>query len=134
MGAINDFKKFVTQGDFIAMAVAFVVALAVSSLITALVTSVIAPLIAIPFHVNFSEVGVVVINGSTFTFGVLLGAIINFIVLLAVVFFVMVYPLEQYKLRRHPQAPPVPTKVCQSCFSEVDARATRCKFCTSSLQ
>lgn len=134
MSVVQDFKKFVEQGNFVSMAVAFVVGLAISALITAIVNSVIDPLIAIPFHVNFAKLGIVVVEGSTFTFGALLGAVINFAVLLAVVFFVMVYPLEQYKLRKNPPSPPLPTKVCPFCLSDVDARSTRCKYCTSALQ
>jgi large conductance mechanosensitive channel len=131
MSVIKDFKKFLMQGDFISMAVAFVVGLAVVALITAIVNSLITPLIGIAFHANFSKVGIVVIDGSSFTLGALLGAIINFVILLAVVFFVMVYPLEQYRTRHHPPAPPVPLKTCPSCYSEIDARSTRCKYCTT---
>jgi len=134
MGVLQDFKKFLTQGNFISMAVAFVVGLAIVTLITAIVTSLIDPLIGTVFHSNFSGVGIVVINGSEFTFGALLGAALNFVILIAVVFFAMVYPLEKYQLKRHPPTPPVPTKVCPLCFSEIDVRATRCKYCTSDLK
>ncbi|MEM3852370.1 MAG: MscL family protein [Methanomassiliicoccales archaeon] len=134
MGIAQDFRKFVVQNNFVTVAVAFVMGLAVSSVITALVNSVINPLIAIPFHVNFAKIGLVTINGSTFTFGALLGAVINFIVIVAVIFFVIVYPYEKYNQRVHPPAPQLPTKTCTECFSEIDKRAKRCKYCTAVQQ
>jgi len=134
MGAWDEFKQFASRGDFISMAVAFVIGLQVSAIVTALVGSVITPLIGMVFHANFSKVGRVELLGSTFTFGVLLQAILTFLVVLVVLFFALVRPMEQLQARRHPPKPappPEPTRSCPACYSTIHAKATRCAFCTS---
>ncbi len=136
MGVWADFKKFVNQGNFVTMAVAFVVGLAVSSVVTTTVSSVVNPLIGTAFHANFDSIGNVTVRGSTFTFGALLGAVINFLVVLSVIFFGLVYPMQKVQERRHPKppaAPPPPTRNCPACYSTIDARATRCPQCTSEV-
>ncbi|EQD71734.1 Large-conductance mechanosensitive channel [mine drainage metagenome] len=136
MGVWQEFKQFASRGDFISMAVAFVIGLQVSAIVTALVSSVITPLIGTVFHANFSNVGAVTVLGSTFRFGVLLQAILTFLVVLAVLFFALVRPMEQLEARRHPPKPtppPEPTRSCPSCYSTIHAKATRCAFCTSTV-
>ncbi len=136
MGAWKEFKQFASRGDFISMAVAFVIGLQVSAIVTALVGSVITPLIGTVFHTNFSNVGNVTVLGSTFTFGLLIQAILTFLIVLVVLFFALVRPMEQLRARRTPPpsaAPPEPTRSCPSCYSTIHARATRCAFCTSTV-
>lgn len=129
MGLWVDFKKFATQGNFVTMAVGIVVGLAVSSVVTTLVSSVITPLIGVFFHANFATIGMVTVNGSTFTFGALLGALLNFIIVLVVIFLVLVYPMAQVQARRDKKAAAT-TRSCPECASTIPIAAKRCGFCT----
>jgi len=132
MGVYADFKKFLISGNLVSMAVAFVVGLAIVALIGALVTDIINPLIGAAGHVNFAVLGILTINGSPLLGGAFLGAIVNFAILMAVVFFAIAYPYQLYTNRKAAKAPAA-TKTCDYCQNTIPIKATRCGFCTSQL-
>lgn len=136
MGVVDDLKKFVTQPTFVNMAVGIVVGVAIGAMVSALVGDLVNPIIGIIFHANFADIGLVTVRGSTFMFGAFLGAVINFAVVMTVIFFVLVYPLAKYQERKDAlkkKAPPT-TKSCPECYSTVDIRATRCSACTATIK
>jgi large conductance mechanosensitive channel len=135
MGLYDAFKKFLIQGGLVAMAVAFVVGLAIVALIGALVTDIIDPLIAAAFQTNFSHLGVVTINHSQVLGGALLGALINFGILMAVVFLLIAYPYQLYQDRQKAKAAAAPptTRECPQCLNRIPLKASRCGFCTSTV-
>jgi large conductance mechanosensitive channel len=135
MGLVADLKSFLTQSTFVTLAVAFVVGVQVSAVVTALVNSVINPAVGAAFQANFASIGLFTVRGSTFTFGTLLGAVINFVIVLLVLFFVIVYPYGRYEARQKAKAAAKPptTKSCPFCISTIDLKATRCAFCTAQL-
>lgn len=136
MGVVDDLKAFLTQPTFINMAVGIVVGVAIGSVVSALVADIVNPLIGVAFHADFTAVGRVTINGSPFLFGAFLSALINFLVVMTVIFFVLVYPMAKYaerKAARAKKGPPT-TKSCPECFSTVDIRATRCSACASPIK
>lgn len=134
MGLWGDFKKFLSQGNFVTLAVAFVVATALNSVVQALVADIITPLIGVFFHSNFSS-QTFMVNGSIFTVGDLINKVIAFVIDLLVVFFAIVEPMAKYEARqaaRQAAAPPT-TRACPECQSQVPIAATRCAFCTQPL-
>jgi large conductance mechanosensitive channel len=135
MTVVQDLKAFLTQATFVTLAVAFVLGVQIGLVVTALVTSVVDPAVGVLFKTNFSQIGLVTVNGSTFTFGVLLGAVLNFVIVLLVVFFVIVYPFAIYTKRQAAKAAAAPptTKNCPFCFSAINLQATRCAFCTATV-
>ncbi len=134
MGVAADFKKFLISGSLISMAVAFVVGLAVVALIGALVTDIIDPLIGAAGHVNFASLGVFTINGSSILGGTFLGAIINFLILMVVVFFLIAYPYQLAEKRKAARTAATPTtRECPACCNQIPLKATRCGFCTSTV-
>ncbi len=135
MGVYEDFKKFLISGSLILMAVAFVVGLAIVNLIGALVADIINPLIGAAGHVNFSSIGVLTVNGSPLLGGAFLGAVITFLVLMVVVFFLIAYPYQlsqDRKAARAAKAAPT-TRECPACCNQIPVKATRCGFCTSTV-
>jgi len=135
MGVYEDFKKFLISGSLISMAVAFVVGLAIVALITALVTDIINPLIGAAGHVNFSSIGVLTVNGSPLLGGAFLGAVITFVVLMVVVFFLIAYPYQLSQDRKAARAAKaaLTTRECPACCNQIPVKATRCGFCTSTV-
>jgi large conductance mechanosensitive channel len=134
MGVYDDFKKFLISGSLVSMAVAFVVGLAIVALIGALVTDIIDPLIGAAGHINFANLGVLSINGSNLLGGALLGAIINFLILMVVVFFLIAYPYQRYEDRKAARAKTAATtRDCPECLSKIPVKATRCMYCTSTV-
>ena len=133
MGVGEDFRKFLISGNLVTLAVAFVVGLAIVALIGALVTDIINPLIGAAGHVNFATLGILTVNGSPVLGGALLGAIVNFAVLMVVVFFLIAYPyqLSQDRKKAREAATAPTTRECPACCNQIPIKATRCGFCTS---
>jgi large conductance mechanosensitive channel len=129
MGYWADFKTFLSQGNFVTLAVAFVVATALNTVVQALVTDIITPLIGVLLKVNF-ETWTYTLNGSTFMQGDLINKAIGFIIDLLVVFFFIVEPMMKYQARQPAAAT---TRACPQCQSQVPVAATRCAFCTQPL-
>jgi len=87
MGSIKEeFVKFITKGNLVQLAVAFVLGLAFSALITALVGDIFTPLIGVAGKFDFSTWNYTV-NGSTFQQGAFLNQVISFALVAVVLFF-----------------------------------------------
>lgn len=101
---IKGFKEFILRGNVIDLAVAVVIGAAFTLIVNAIVTGLINPLIALVF--NASSLGKVGWTVTTYTgdevffgFGMIIGAVINFVAVAVVVYFVFVYPMNQFKER-----------------------------------
>ncbi|WP_405215964.1 large conductance mechanosensitive channel protein MscL [Agrococcus sp. Ld7] len=92
---MEGFKKFLMQGNVVELAVAVVVGTAFTAIIGAFTEAIINPLLAEAFNADelaSAEVGI-------FKIGLLIAAIINFIIIAAVVYFVLVLPMAKMKER-----------------------------------
>lgn len=96
---MGDFKKFLMRGNVVDLAVAVVIGAAFTAIVTAFSTGIITPLIGMIVARDFSKM-TFVINGSTFSYGIVIDAIIRFISVAAVVFFFVVKPLNAMAARR----------------------------------
>jgi large conductance mechanosensitive channel len=91
---LKEFRDFILRGNVVDLAVAVVIGAAFGALVTAFVASIITPLIAaIIGKPDFSAL-TFTINGSRFTYGVFLNALISFLSIAAVVFFFIVKPMN----------------------------------------
>lgn len=134
MSVMDDFRNFITRGNVIDLAVAVVIGLAFQAVITALVNDLINPLIGIPGSHDLSAYSYMIGNGN-FLWGAFVTALINFVLVALVVFFVLVRPAASMEARRKaklPAAAPT-TRDCPACLSKVPIKATRCAYCTSNL-
>lgn len=130
----NDFKQFLLRGNVVDLAVAVVIAAAFGAVVTAVVDNLITPLIgAIGGTPDFAALGFK-INGSQFNYGLVINALISFVIIAAVIFFFIVKPMNVLIQRSNTAVPADPTeRKCPSCLSDVPIAASRCKFCTSEL-
>jgi large conductance mechanosensitive channel len=131
---MKDFKEFLLRGNLVDMAVGIVIGVAFAALVTALVSDLITPLIAaIGGKPDFSNLSFT-INGSHFLYGSFINALLTFLVIAAVIFFLVVKPVNALMARRRVE-PPVDETVrqCPHCLSEIPAAATRCAFCTQEV-
>ena len=101
---IKGFKEFILRGNVIDLAVAVVIGAAFTVIVNAIVAGLINPLIALIFQADsLAEVGPTLVgvsgNEVFFPLGAILGAIINFIAVAIVVYFVFVYPMNTWKER-----------------------------------
>ncbi|KAA9144967.1 large conductance mechanosensitive channel protein MscL [Microbacterium lushaniae] len=101
---IKGFKEFILRGNVIDLAVAVVIGAAFTAIVNALVDNLINPLIALIFQADsLGDVGFFVTgltgNEVFFGWGAIVGALINFLGVAAVVYFVFVYPMNRVKER-----------------------------------
>lgn len=132
MGVWDDFKAFVLKGDVVTIAVGIVIGLAFQAVINAFVNDIINGIIGIPGHADFSSFSVS-INGSPILYGAFINAVIAFVTIALVIFFLVVRPYQSYQKRSAPPPPPASTKECPYCLSQIPIKATRCAHCTSQL-
>jgi len=116
-----------SQGNVLDLAVAVVIGVAFGALITSLVADLLTPIIgAIIGQPDFSALSFTV-NGSKFTYGNFINALIAFISVAAAVYFFVVVPVNHFRDEQETN------RECPECLSEVPLAASRCAFCTSEL-
>ena len=134
---LRGFKNFLMQGELVVIAVGLVVALAFSTLIKAFTDSIITPLVNAIAGGGASGKGLGwTLNGQRINVGAFIGAVIYFIILMAVIYFLIVVPYRAYmrKRGRNVFGEPDPTKTCPYCGSDdLPVDATKCLHCTSEL-
>jgi large conductance mechanosensitive channel len=93
------FKKFIMQGNVVDLAVGVVVGAAFGALVKAFGDSFITPLIQV-ITGGGTKGGKFKISGAVFNYGAFITAIITFVLTMAVVYFVVVVPMNAAKARR----------------------------------
>ena len=131
---MRGFKNFLMRGDVIVIAVGLVIALAFSGLILAFTTNIINPIIQ-SFTGSKNGLSVQIRSGNPKTvvdFGAFISAIINFVIFVAVVYFLIVVPYKMVQARRGQVVfgDPPDVKTCPACLSgDLPAAASKCKYC-----
>lgn len=88
------------RGNVVDLAVAVVIGAAFTAVVTALTTGIITPLVgAILGGTDFSK-EIATINGVEFKWGAVVDAAINFVIVAAVIYFVVIVPMKHIQERR----------------------------------
>jgi len=131
---LKDFREFLLRGNLLDLAVAVVIGAAFTAVVTAVTVDIITPLIKAIFGggSQFNDL-VWTINGSKIYYGRVLTALLNFVIVATVIFFLVIKPVNvlMAKLGRTPSEEPV--RECPECLSKVPDAATKCAYCTSTL-
>lgn len=132
---IKQFRQFILRGNLVDLAVAVVIGTAFGAVVTALVADVLTPLIAaFGGQPDFSRL-TFEINGSTFRYGHFLNALLAFLMVAAVIFFLVLEPVNALMARHKVDTPPDrKTRSCPECLSDIAVGASRCAFCTSRVE
>ncbi len=132
---IQAFKKFILRGNVVELAVAVVIGAAFSNVINTLVKGLITPLIgAFGGQPDFSGLSFT-INNSRFMYGEFINAVVAFLIVAAVIFFLVIQPLNKLMARVKPgdEVDKPAERLCPACLSAIPMAAQRCKFCTTRL-
>ena len=131
--AYGEFKDFIVQGDVIALAVAVVIATFFGQVVKDVVQFIL-QILAIPGkHTAFQNLAFH-IRGGTFAYGQLISDIITFVVVAAVIFFIVVRPISALLAKRRAQPDPESdVRPCPECLSDIPKAARRCAFCTAEV-
>ncbi|MCX4302751.1 MAG: large conductance mechanosensitive channel protein MscL [Clostridia bacterium] len=153
---LKEFKEFASKGNAMDMAVGVIIGGAFQKIVSSLVEDIIMPTISIfTGNVDFSEL-VWEIGDASIKYGNFLTTIVDFLIIAFSIFIALKTAntlnkraeaiakggfdkitdnklLNKYKKKNEPV--PEPTiKTCPFCFSEINAKATRCPHCTSELE
>ncbi|MBB4071735.1 large conductance mechanosensitive channel protein MscL [Leucobacter sp. OH2974_COT-288] len=103
---LNGFKDFIMRGNVIELAVAVVIGAAFNAIVTKVVESIFNPLISAIFKADALDSALIVElpGGAALQFGAVIGAVINFLLVAAVVYFVFVVPMNKMKERQAAKA------------------------------
>jgi large conductance mechanosensitive channel len=95
------FRDFISRGNVVELAVAVAIGAAFTAVVTAIVTGLINPLIAAIFgQPNLKNVWTFTINGAGFSIGLILDALLKFLLTAAAIYFVIVLPMNALAARR----------------------------------
>lgn len=102
---LKDFKAFLLRGNVIDLAVAVVIGAAFGAVVTSFVEGVITPIIGVIGGGDFSRYVITLtredgVPTSQLRWGAVLTAIINFVLIAAAIFFVVVKPMQMIMERR----------------------------------
>jgi large conductance mechanosensitive channel len=146
---LKEFKEFAMRGNVVDMAVGIIIGGAFGTIVKSLVDDVIMPPIGLVLGgVDFANFFVVLREGTrpgpylavsdakaagavTLNFGLFFNAVIGFLIV-AFAVFLLVRGINTMR-RRLEGPPPVATKECQYCATNIPSKATRCPQCTSQL-
>ncbi|WP_228551823.1 large conductance mechanosensitive channel protein MscL [Mumia zhuanghuii] len=101
-GMVAGFKEFVMRGNVIDLAVAVVMGTAVTALVTSFTNAVIDPLFAAIGGSGSLGFGFTIVSGNPATFvniGAVIAALINFLIIAAVLYFLLVVPMNRFRER-----------------------------------
>jgi large conductance mechanosensitive channel len=131
---IKEFREFILRGNLVDLAVAVVIGTAFTAVVNAFVKDIVTPVIAaIGGQPDFGDLAFT-INGSRFAYGDFINAALTFVIVAAVVFFLVVKPVNALmtRFRTEPDVTEE-TRKCPECLSEIPRSARRCAFCTSEV-
>ena len=151
---VKEFKKFIMRANMIDLAVGMIIGAAFNAIVTSLVNDIFMPLLAaILGKPDFSDLFIVLsgegtantlaeaqeLGLTTLNYGSFITAIINFLLMAIVVFFIvkgmnkLAEGGKKLSKKEEKKAEPT-TKTCPFCQSEISIKATRCPHCTSELK
>lgn len=132
MNWIGEFKAFIARGNVMDMTVGIIIGGAFTAIVNSLVEKIVNPLIVL--LTGGAELGagwVWQINEKTAVdFGAFIGAIINFLLIAFVVFW-LVKTINSMKAKMTKEEAAVATPTCPACLEEVKEGAIKCSHCAT---
>lgn len=131
---LKEFKEFALRGNVMDLAIGVIIGAAFQSIIKSLVDDVLSPLIGLFAKTDLSYL-VLNINGVDIKYGSFLTAVINFLIMVFIIFLLVkgMNALAGLGRKKEETAPEPTTKQCPYCKSEIDIEATKCPHCTSDI-
>ncbi|GAC1566065.1 MAG: large conductance mechanosensitive channel protein MscL [Ktedonobacteraceae bacterium] len=133
---LGGFRTFLLRGNVVDLAVGIVIGAAFTSIVNVFVSGIVTPLIPVSKNQSLSTLTIPIYNNGKLLIGAFLNAILSFLIVAAIIYFLVVLPVNALMNRYKPQEKPVepaPTRDCPYCLSSIPAAATRCAYCTSPL-
>jgi large conductance mechanosensitive channel len=131
---LGGFRKFILRGNVVDLAIGIVIGAAFGNVVQALVKDVITPLLGAAGGVPDFSSWVVSVGAARLLMGDFLNALLSFVLIAAVVYFLVVVPVTKLMDRYKSEPQPAPTKECPECLGRIPQTARRCPHCTAQLE
>jgi len=140
----KEFRDFITKGNLLQLAVAFIMGVAFATLIKSFIEDIIMPIVGkAAGNVDFANL-YVNLSGQAYesanaareagAAAIYYGAFINNLVNFLLIAFVVFLLINAYmRMQRPKEVGPPTTKDCPRCRTSIPIEATRCPNCTSEL-
>lgn len=131
---LGEFKEFALRGNVLDLAIGVIIGGAFQTIINSLVSDVMSPLIGLVAKTDLSYL-VLTLNGVDIKYGAFLTAVINFVIMVFVIFLLVkgINTLASLGRQKDNEKEVPTTKKCPFCQSEISIDATRCPHCTSNI-
>lgn len=129
---MSGFRKFLAQGNVIDLAVAVIIGAAFGAIVTSFVADLLTPLISAFGGLPDFRSLTLTVGESQFRYGNFLNALVSFLVIAAVVYFLIARPYTRYK-ERVAGRKEVIHRECPECLSEIPRAASRCSQCCAEV-
>ena len=131
---MKGFRTFLLRGNVVDMAVGIVVGAAFTTLVGGFVKAFLTPIVGLASGAtgDYSK-KTFTVSDVTFPYGVFIDATISFVIVAAVIYFLVVLPMNRLQERFFPKAAAAPVRECPECLTAVPAAAKRCSACTTTL-
>jgi large conductance mechanosensitive channel len=131
---MNGFFKFVVRGNVVGLAVGVVIGAAFSAMVSAFVDAFLTPLVGIATSTVGNEDNKSFFVGKTeFKYGHFINTGITFLLTAAVIYFLVVLPMNHMQEKFFPKAAGAPMRECPECLTAIPAAARRCSACTAQI-
>jgi large conductance mechanosensitive channel len=126
---VKGFREFILRGNVIDLAVAVVIGTAFTAIVSSIVANVFTPLIGALFNADDLKTALVLSiptasgGSAKLMFGAVLAAIINFVIIAAVVYFVLVLPVNALMKRAFQRKQEAPASAKPAPPTELDLLA-----------
>ena len=141
----KEFREFALKSNVVDLAIGVIIGGAFGKIVTSFVNDILMPPIGLLLgRVNFSDLFINLSDkpyatlaqakaagAPTLNYGLFINNVIDFVIVAAVIFFVIQQLINRLKKKPAPSDPA--TKECTHCFSSIHIRASRCPHCTSVL-
>lgn len=140
----KEFREFITKGNLLQLAIAFVMGAAFATTVKSFVDDLIMPIIGkLIGNVDFANL-YVVLSGETYesaaaareagAAAIYYGAFINTVITFLIVAFVMFLLVRAFnRMQKKAETAATTTKECPRCRTQIPLAATRCPHCTSEV-
>lgn len=129
---LKEFKKFISRGNVLDMAVGIIMGSAFTAIVTSLVNDILTPLIGLIIGgLDFGGLAITIGNASI-AYGSFIQAVINFL-LVALSLFLIVRAINRFHFKKEEKPATPTTKEYPLCCSTINIKATKCPFCTGDI-
>lgn len=122
---VTEFREFLLKQNALALAIGVIIGAAIGKVVSGIVEDIIMPIIGVIMPAgDWRNAQIALAGGSAIKYGDFVGRVVDFVIISAVVFFLLRSFLDK-------PAPAAATKTCPQCLEVIPQGAHKCRACAS---